>query len=103
MNYTMSLLEDVGFVDVKLAPIPIQHNMKLTTESGDLLEDGSLYGRLVVRLLHLTISRPDITYAINRLSQFMYKSCVPHLQALHYLLRYLKSTPGQGLLFSSNS
>jgi len=49
------------------------------------------------------ISRPNITYAVQLLSQFMQKPCQPHLDAAYYVLYYLKSSPGQGLFFPSNS
>ena len=53
--------------------------------------------------MYLTISHPDITYTITKLSQYMSKPRVPHLNALRRLLRYLKSSPSQGLLFFSFS
>ena len=49
----------------------------------------------------MTISRPDITYAVNRLGQFMSKPRTADLQAVHFILQYLKGTFGQGLLFST--
>ena len=102
-HYTLSLLKDTGFVDCKLATLPMDLNLKLNASDGDLLADDSQYCRLIGRLLHLTISRPDISFAVNKLSQYMSKPWMPHLDALHHLLRYLKSTPGQGILFSAHS
>ena len=43
---------------------------------------------------------PNIGYALNKLSQYMSAPCTPHLDAIHHLLRYLKATPGQGIMFS---
>ena len=102
-HYTLSLLEDTGFADCKPATLPMESNLKLTASDGDPLTDDSRYRRIIGRLLYLTISRPDISFAINKLSQYMSKPRVPHLDALHHLLRYLKSTPGQGILFSAHS
>jgi hypothetical protein len=71
----------------------------LYDKDGALLEDITEYRRLVGRLIYLTISRPDIAYAVNKLSQYVSKPRVPHLQAAHHLLRYLKATTGQGIFF----
>jgi hypothetical protein len=40
---------------------------------------------------------------VQLLSQFIQKPCQPHLDVAYYVLRYLKSSPGQGLFFPSNS
>ncbi|XP_030502512.1 uncharacterized mitochondrial protein AtMg00240-like [Cannabis sativa] len=77
--------------------------LKLDDEQGEPLSDPSPYRQLIGRLLYLTLSRPDITYAVNNLSQFMSKPRTPHLQDVHHLIRYLKGSPGQGLLYSTNS
>lgn len=73
------------------------------TADATLLEDPSSYRRLIGRLLYLVISRPDICYAVQRLSQYVSAPTNEHLQAAHTLLRYLKHTPGQGILFSAKS
>ena len=75
----------------------------LNATDGDLLPDGSQYRRLIGKLLYLTLSRPDITYVVHKLSQFSSTPCEPHLKAVHHLLRYLKQSPGQGLFFSALS
>ena len=93
-KYTLSLLEDTGFIGSKLASVLMDPNLKITVIEGDPLPDKSLYQRLIGRLLYLTISRPDIIFAINKLSQFLFSPCTSHLNAIHHLLCYLKSTLG---------
>lgn len=77
--------------------------MRLTITDGDPLEDVTQYRRLVGRLLYLTLSRPDIMFAVHKLSQYVSQPRTTHLKAAHHLLRYIKSTPGQGIFFPTNS
>lgn len=75
--------------------------LKLTNSDGDLLIDPSSYRRLIARLIYLIVSRLDITFTVNVLSQFMYASHVLHHLAALRVLCYLKTTLGYGLFFSS--
>lgn len=45
--------------------------MKYQHDEGDLLSNPTIYRRLVGSLIYLTITRPDIAYAVNLMSQFM--------------------------------
>lgn len=53
--------------------------------------------RLVGRLIYLTITRPDLSFAIQNLSQFMSTPTTEHLAAVHRVLHYIKNSPGQGI------
>ncbi|XP_052181063.1 uncharacterized mitochondrial protein AtMg00810-like [Diospyros lotus] len=102
-HYTLQILEDTGFLGCKPVHLPMVHNLKLSMHDGELLEDPSIYRRLIGQLLYLTISRPDITFTVHKLSQFVSHPRKPHLDVVHHLLQYLKSTPGQGLSFLASS
>ena len=58
---------------------------------------------MIGRLLYLTISRPNIFYTVHKLSQFVSDPCSRHMNAANILLRYLKDTAGQGVLFKAKS
>lgn len=53
--------------------------------------------------LYLTITRPDITFAVHQLSQFLSAPTDIHLQAAHKVMCYLKTNPGQGLMYSATA
>ncbi|XP_041016298.1 uncharacterized mitochondrial protein AtMg00810-like [Juglans microcarpa x Juglans regia] len=90
-------------IGVWTTSFPMEHHLKLSNEDGSLLPDPSIYRCLVGRLIYLTITRPDIVYAVNILSQFMHAPHVPHMTAATRVLRYIKGSPGQGIFFSSSS
>lgn len=102
-QYTIKLLEDTGYLGSKPLSTPKNPNQKLTATDGELLADPFQYRRLVGRLLYLTFTRPDIPFAVHKLSQYISFPRTTHLAAAHHSLRYLKGTPGQGVFFSSSS
>ncbi|XP_019100930.1 PREDICTED: uncharacterized protein LOC109132925 [Camelina sativa] len=95
-KYAQNLLEDAGLLGCKPSSIPMDPNLRLTKDMGTLLSSPTSYRELIGRLLYLTITRPDITFAVHQLSQFISAPTDIHLQAAHKVLRYLKQNPGQG-------
>ncbi|XP_042980248.1 cyclic nucleotide-gated ion channel 1-like [Carya illinoinensis] len=102
-KYTLNILQDTSLIGSKPTAFPMESNLKLAIDDSVPYEDPSSYRKLVGRLLYLTITRPDIAYSVQVLSQFLAKPTANHHKAAIRVLRYLKATPGQGLLFSSSS
>ena len=102
-KYALELLSKSGYLGCKPATTPMDPNLKLSHEDGDLIDDPTRYRRLIGKLLYLTITRPDLSYSINRLSQFLANPRLPHLHVAIRVLQYIKWIPGQGLFFPSNS
>lgn len=57
---------------------------------------------LFVRKLILSHTWPNTAYALSIISQFMHNLLIPHLEAIHHILQYLKSTLGKGIFFSNH-
>ncbi|KAL5559476.1 hypothetical protein UlMin_035687 [Ulmus minor] len=79
--YALQLLQDMGYLGTKPINTPMEVNLKLSKDEGDLLENPALYRRLIGKLLYLTITRPDLSYSLNKLSQFLVQSRIPHMVA----------------------
>ncbi|XP_060211931.1 uncharacterized mitochondrial protein AtMg00810-like [Lycium barbarum] len=81
---------------------PLELHAKLKAGVGDPLPKPDLYKSLIGKLNFLTHTRPDISFGVHHLSQFMQLPCAPHMTTTLHLLRYLKGTSEHGL-FLNNS
>ncbi|KAK1418428.1 hypothetical protein QVD17_27572 [Tagetes erecta] len=102
-KYCMELLTEYGLSGCKPAKTPIEQHYAVVNfckTHSDLLENVSGYQQLLGKLIYLSHTRPDISYAVQYLSQFMHKPTHAHLQLAMRVLRYLKGSPGKGLIFS---
>ncbi|RVW40120.1 Retrovirus-related Pol polyprotein from transposon RE1 [Vitis vinifera] len=70
-KYVLGILADFGTLGSRPTSFPMEQDLKLTSEDGVLLSDPNPYRILVGRLIYLTITRLDISFYINILSQFM--------------------------------
>jgi hypothetical protein len=102
-KYCLDLLTDSGLLGSKPAATPLDPAVKLHNDGGKPYEDISSYRRLIGRLLYLTNTRPDISFAVQQLSQFLHKPTFAHYTAACRVIRYLKHNPGRGLLFPRHS
>ncbi|GAV85387.1 LOW QUALITY PROTEIN: hypothetical protein CFOL_v3_28824, partial [Cephalotus follicularis] len=89
-KYTLDILSDASLSDCKPSDSPMDPLVKLDNEKGELLHDHEKYQRLVGKLNYLTITRPDISFAISAVSQFMSAPRTTHWQAVLHIVRYLK-------------
>ena len=83
--------------------LPLDTHVKLTPQSGTLLAQGDKYRRFIGKLIYLTMTRPNINFTVQLLSQFMRAPTTEHMKAALNFVRYLKSSPGQGILLANNS
>ncbi|XP_047258116.1 uncharacterized mitochondrial protein AtMg00810-like [Capsicum annuum] len=76
----------------------LNHNSELDKE----LSDSTKYQRLVGRLLYLTMTRPDIVFVVQVLSQFMHSPNQSPMEAALRVARYIKGTAGLRLFMPSS-
>jgi hypothetical protein len=70
-KYISDLLSRANLTDSKIVDTPTELNTRLTPHDGEPLRDFTLYRHLVGSLVYLTVTRPDISYAVHQVSQFM--------------------------------
>lgn len=92
-KYALDILSEVGLLGSKPASSPIEQNHRLARATGALLSDPEAYRRLLSRLIYLTVTRPDLTYSVHVLSQFLHEPRQEHWDAALRVVRYLKGSP----------
>ena len=100
-KYILDLLNEANMKDAKPVHTLLDSKLKLSL-NGTALSNIGYYQRLVGKLIYLTITRPDITFAVSLVSQFMHAPTTDHLHLVKRILRYLKGSIGRGILMKKN-
>jgi histone deacetylase 1/2 len=98
-KYTSDLLRRVGMLNCKPVSTPMSTTDKLSINDGDPLgpKDETEYRSIVGALQYLTLTRPDISFVVNKVCQFLHKPSKNHWSAVKHILRYLQHTIEVGL------
>jgi hypothetical protein len=102
-QYALNKLSKYGMTGCKPISIPLEQNVKLSADEGNLVEDTIMYRRIVKSLIYMTIIRLDLSYAIGMVSQFMQTPRKPHLDAMKRILKYIKHTLQCGIFYEAKS
>ncbi|KAL0368159.1 UNVERIFIED_CONTAM: Retrovirus-related Pol polyprotein from transposon RE2 [Sesamum calycinum] len=102
-KYAMDIITDSGMVSATSVSMPLPLGLKLSATSGNFLKEPDKFRRLIGRLLYLGFTRPDLSFALQQLSQFLQHPTDQHWTAALHIVRYLRA-PDTGLFFpASNS
>lgn len=89
--------------DARPIVTPLPTTLPLTLMSGTAISDPSEYCTIVGSLQYISLTRPDIAYTVNKLSQFMHRPTDDHWNAVKRVLRYLCGTIDHGILLHRQS
>ncbi|GKD14289.1 uncharacterized mitochondrial protein-like protein [Tanacetum coccineum] len=98
-KYAHDIFALAHLLDAKPATTSLSTSAYFSSQ-GTLFHDPILYRSLVGALQYLTISRPDLSYAVNQVSQFLHAPMQDHFQAVKRIMRYVKGTLSYGFCFS---
>lgn len=99
-QYIEKLLLKFGMHDCKPKYTPCDVNLNKFCDEPAEPADEKMYKEMVGSLIYLmTATRPDLCYIVTRLSQYMARPTLNHMIAAKHVLRYLKATIGQTLIY----
>jgi histone deacetylase 1/2 len=104
-KYAADILTKVGMLQCTTAPTPLSSSETLSLVQGDPLgpEDSTQYRSIVGALQYLTLTRPDISFSVNKVCQFLHAPTTSHWSAVKRILRYIRGTLKVGLTFRRSS
>lgn len=97
-KYIDDLLERAQMTGCNPMTTPMAFNAKLSRQGTDLFTDATQYRFIVGALQYITITRPDLAFSVNKVSQFIANPLESHWCAVKRILRYLADSSNLGLL-----
>ncbi|PON37047.1 hypothetical protein PanWU01x14_323300 [Parasponia andersonii] len=102
-KYILDLLAETSLLESRLAETPMDLSNKLRKCPDRAPIDKGRYQSFVERLIYLSHTRPNITFVVSTVSQFMHSPREALLDVAYQILKYLKRTASRGLFFKKNS
>nr|XP_051221657.1 uncharacterized mitochondrial protein AtMg00810-like [Lolium perenne] len=96
-KYAHKLLERAGMLNCNPAPTSVDTKAKLSASDGSLASDAPFYRSIVGALQYLTLTRPELQYAVQQVCLHMHAPQDAHWAAVKRILRYVCGTMGHGL------
>jgi len=87
----------------KAQPTPMLSTLRLQQDGSTVVSNATLYRSVVGALQYILITRPDLSYVLNKACQFKHNPQDHHWKAVKRILRYLAGTTNHGLLIKRNS
>ncbi|CAM8965119.1 unnamed protein product [Rhodiola kirilowii] len=99
-HYIEKVLKKYKYLNCHLVNTPFESSKHLLPNKGDPVSQLE-YSRVIGSLMYaMTSTRPNIAFAVGKLSRYTSNPSVDHWQAVHRVLQYLKGTMNLGLVYS---
>ena len=102
-KYVQDMIKEFGMSNTTPLKLLMHAHVTLTLDKGNLLADPSIYQKLLAKLIYVTITRPNLSFPVHNLAQFMQKPTNVHMQAAKRILRYHLNNLKHGILLASSS
>ena len=102
-KYATDLLQAAGMLDCAPIPTPLPLQLDRVPHQDEYFSNPTYFRSLAGKLQYLTLTRPDIQFAVNLVCQKMHKPTVSHFHLLKRVLRYIKGTLKMGLTLESDT
>ncbi|XP_016206366.1 uncharacterized protein LOC107646714 [Arachis ipaensis] len=87
-------------IHAKPVPTPMTSSLKLSAFGDGSFSNPTLFRSIFGGLQYATITRPEISFSVNKVAQFLHNPLESHWKAVKRILRYLVGTTEYGLRFS---
>nr|XP_020162313.1 uncharacterized mitochondrial protein AtMg00810-like [Aegilops tauschii subsp. strangulata] len=102
-KYAHELLERVGMLNCKPDATSVDTKAKLSATDGSPASDAALYRSIVGALQYLTLTRPEIQYAVQQVCLHMHAPRDVHWAAIKRILRYICGTMDLGVTLHASA
>ncbi|XP_057746398.1 uncharacterized mitochondrial protein AtMg00810-like [Arachis stenosperma] len=99
-KYIIELLKKSDMINAKPVPTPMTSSLNLSTFGDRTFNNHILYRFIVGGLRYAIITRPEISFSVNKVAQFLHSPLESHWKVIKQILRYLAGTIRHDLRFS---
>jgi len=97
-RYIKEILHRTNMLESRAQPTPMISFLRLTKNASTAVQDPTLYRSVVGALQYVLITRPELSFAVNKVCQFMHCPQEHHWRVVKRILRYLARTENHGLI-----
>lgn len=102
-KYINKILQRFDMSEYRLRETPCEQKLEYNDDAVKMI-DIKMYREAVGSLIYLTTcTRPDLSFVVSRLSQYLAKPTEEQWVTVKHVLRYLKGTTDKGLTFRRNT